>query len=136
MLILLPLLSACSNDAQVEIITERFFVQQVSNVLENLDRYTGRTIQLEGVFLSWNEGLPDSDTYYFVLRFLSGCCGGGGTVGFEIYMGDFAPLEDDAWVSVTGVLEIRDGWIPNNPVLVVTEIEELPERGEETVFSS
>jgi len=139
MFILLPLLSSCSgggpDEESIEIITERFFAQQVGNVLQNLDTYTGRTFQIEGMFWGWGDGTPGADTYYFVIRHLSACCEGGGTIGFELYMGDFEPFEDNAWVHVTGVLEIRHGWQPNNPVLVVTAIEELPFRGAETVSS-
>ena len=130
---LLPLLSACSSE-EIEHITERFFVQQVSNIMFNLDNYTGRTIQLEGMFFGWSDYFGAEDVYYFVVRFLSGCCGGGGNVGFEVYMGNFEPFADDTWVSVTGVLEIRDGWMQNAPMLVVTAIEALDVRGQEIVF--
>jgi len=138
LLVTMPLLSlsGCSGESDVEMITERFFVQQVSSILQNLDTYTGRTIQLEGMFFSWGPSAPGADDmYHFVVRFMSGCCGDEGNVGFEVYMGDFESFTDNTWVSVTGVLELRDGWQPNTPMLVVTAIEALAERGQEIVFS-
>jgi len=135
--LLMPILSACSDAEDIEEIREQFFARQVESIFMNLERYTGRTIRLEGIFMSWHDEWETNETYYFVLRWLSDdCCGGGGggSAGFELHMGDFAPPPDDAWVQVTGVLELVDGWMPNNPVLVVTAIEELATRGAEVIF--
>jgi len=132
---LVPLFAGCNSSEEIEEIREQFFATQVENILLNLDRYTGRTIRLEGVFINWHDEEYSNEYYHFVLRFLDACCGGGGSIGFEVYMGDFAPFQDDAWVRVTGVLEIRDSWQPNNPVLVVTDIEELSVRGADVIMS-
>ncbi|MCL2572327.1 MAG: hypothetical protein FWE11_07975 [Defluviitaleaceae bacterium] len=124
------LMSGCSGPDDVEEITDRFFVRQVENILMNLDSFTGRTIRMEGMFFSWNDG---ANEYYFVLRHLDDCCGGGGSVGFEIYLGDgFEPFDDDTWVTITGVLDVKDGWQANNPVLVITSIRQTA-RGQEFV---
>ena len=134
LLMLLPLMSGCgSEDNDVVEILERFFVRQMMDITQNLDNYTGRTIQLEGMFWSAHNHYTD-ESFYFVVRFLSGCCGGGGTVGFEVDLGYLLPLPDDTWVEVTGVLEVRDTWQPGNPVLVITSIQELEVRGQEIVF--
>jgi len=137
MFMLLPLITGCSsaegNDEVVEI-REQFFLRQTQYILQNLNQFTGRTIRYEGAFFAYADGAPGGNTYYFVVRFSGGCCGDdGGSLGFEVYLGDFEPFLDDAWVEVTGVLELRDSWQPNNPVLVVTAINELPVRGQTVV---
>jgi len=124
------LFSGCSNEDEVEVISERFFAHQVSSILQNINQYAGRTIRMEGMFFSWQEL---TSAYHFVIRYLDDCCGGGGSIGFELYMGIFAPFPDDTWVEVTGVLEVRDGWLPDTPILVVTGIREMHERGQEVV---
>jgi len=135
--LLIPMISACSDSDEIEEIREQFFVSQIESIHMNLDRYTGRTLRLEGLFISWHDEWETGGTYYFVLRYLSDdCCGqgGGSSVGFVLYMGDFEPLPDNAWVQVTGVLELKDTWMPNYPVLVVTELEQRDVRGAEIVF--
>jgi len=134
MFVLLPLLIGCSGvEDEIVEIREQFFVRQTRYILRNVDQFTGRTIRLEGAFF----GLEDlGNTYYFVVRSISGCCGEDeGSIGFELYLGNFEPPEDNAWVEVTGVLELRNSWQPNNPVLVVTTIESLPVRGQDIVFA-
>ena len=132
-LALLPLLTGCARNNDVEVLTDRFFVQQMISITQNVDQYVGRTIQLEGMFWAYEVyGAPDP--FYFVIRYLSSCCGGGGSIGFEVYLGDVPPFPDDTWVAVSGVLEVRDGWQPNVPVLVVTSIEAMDERGQEIVY--
>ena len=129
--------TGCSSNENIEEISERFFVQQVNNIWFNLDSYVGRTIQLEGMFFNWQAPQPDGTMgeFHFVVRFLSGCCGDEGNIGFEIAMGDFEPFADNTWVSVTGVLGAVEGTHGNTPMLRVTAIEALAERGAEVVFS-
>ena len=135
-LMLLPLMTTGCAGEEEEIveIREQFFVRQVEYILRNIDNFTGSTIQLEGVFISDTADTFAANTYHFVLRGISDCCGGGGSVGFEVDLGGFAPPANQAWVSVTGVLEVRDSWLPDNPVLVLTSIEEPAERGQEVVM--
>jgi len=133
---LLPFMTGCSAaEEEIVEIREQFFMRQTQYILRNLDEFTGRTIRLEGVFLGWEDPTPAGNTYYFVMRFFADCCGDdGGSLGFELQMGNFEPFEDDAWVEVTGVLELQDSWQPNNPVLVVTAIEEMDTRGQAFVM--
>jgi len=138
MFLLLPVITGCSSTEDDDIfeIREQFFLQQTNYVLTNLNEFTGRTLRFEGMFFSVDDEPPSGDTYHFVVRFTSGCCGDDGmSFGFEVYLGDFGPFEDSAWVSVTGVLELRDSWQPNNPVVVVTEIEEMRFPGSAVVTS-
>ncbi|MCL2387986.1 MAG: hypothetical protein FWC89_10635 [Defluviitaleaceae bacterium] len=101
-------------------ITERFFVNQLFEVLLNHQQYIGRVIQYEGMFytVSWD------DDFFIVYRYMS-CCGNEqDRIGFEV-TGDFAPFPDNAWVEVTGMLDTQNDFL----VLRVLDIEEKAERG-------
>lgn len=134
MLLILPILTGCSSEDEVVEIREQFFVQQIEYMLRNTERFVGTTVRMEGMFMGWTDGSFGGNMYYFVVRNVSDCCGGGGSAGFEVYMGDFAPPENNAWVEITGIFELRNSWQPNNPMLVLTAIEELTVRGMETVM--
>ena len=112
MLAVLLLLSACAeenganieDDAGISVdlqITERFFVAQTNEIYGNPDRYLGSTIRIEGLFLATT--FMDED-FHYVIRFTEGCCTATEPIGFELYLGDFAPPVNDAWVDVIGVL--------------------------------
>ena len=75
------------------------FAIQMQEIQQNRNAFIGRTIRYEGVFLSssW-----EGETFYFIARLLGGCCG---VYGFEAYLNDFAPFDDETWVEVTGILE-------------------------------
>lgn len=78
------------------------FAQHIQEIQLNRNYYLGRTIRYEGMFLSmyWE---PTNETIYFVAQIQgSGCCG---IHGFEVYLNDILPLEDETLVEVTGVLE-------------------------------
>ena len=109
-------------------IGERFFVNQMMEIFMNYNQYLGRTLQFEGIFqtYSWN----DND-FHLVIRYMLGCCSPEEMIGFEILMDEnFGVFEDDAWVEVTGVLDLDDDFL----VIRVTNIVELEERGMELVF--
>jgi len=133
--ICLPLITSCSDSVEVYEIRDQFFARQVENIFMHLDSYVGRTIQIEGLFLSWHDVEDTGEMHHFVVRFLSDCCGGGGSIGFEINLGNIAPPPNEAWVQLTGVLELHDTFATNNPVLMVTTIQELEEQGELIIFS-
>jgi len=127
------ILSACGQGAGADgegdiiVIGERFFVNQVVEIVMNANQYTGRTIQFEGIFRAINNA-QTGDNHFFVMRFTQGCCGIE-MIGLEVLMEDRTPIDDDAWVEVTGILEIIDGL----PMLRVTAIIEMDERGAEFV---
>ena len=80
-------------------ITEPDFGMQIQEIQFSRERFLGRTIRYEGMFMSsyW-----DGETIYFVARPEGGCCG---FYGFEVYLNDIASFDDDTWVEVTGILE-------------------------------
>ena len=126
-------LTACggTNDDDVLVITERFFVNQMMEIFLNHNQYIGQTIQYEGMFRSiigW-----DGSAYiqfYLVYRYKIDCCGDGGMLGFEVKLNGFNSFPDDTWVEVIGVLDMDDGFV----VLRLDSITELAERGQELVF--
>jgi len=108
-------------------IGERFFVNQVMEILLNHQQYLGRTIRYEGMFrtVSWGDM-----EFSLVYRNSLGCCSPEEVVGFEVIMDGFELFEDNTWVEVTGVLEFDGMYV----VIRVTDIVELEERGAELVF--
>jgi len=130
------LLTACSpggSDDYVVEITERFFVNQTTEVLRNPERYLGRTIRLEGIFITVQ--LPGvDDDFHFVHRLTDGCCGPIEPIGFEVRLDGIAPLPDDTWVEVIGVLEQYENiWQHDALRLEVASLTEMSERGAEFV---
>lgn len=120
--------TACAaEENDIIYIGERFFVNEMMEIFFNSDQYLGRTLQYEGIFSTFIWG---DTTTYLVTRNMLGCCSPEEMIGFEVKLGDFRPFEDDAWVKVTGVLDLDDGFL----VIRVTDIAELDERGAELVF--
>lgn len=136
---LVLLLAACGGNGAsgadgVLVINDRVFLTQMQAIQQEPETYLGRTIRYEGIFLSsyWP---PTSEYFFYVVRFGDDCCGIGGVVGFELYLGDYAPFEDNAWVEVTGTLEEYADESTGLEFLRirVLAIEELDERGQEFV---
>lgn len=91
-------------------IGDRFFATQVNDIiLNNFDRYLGRPIRYEGLF--WAAYWEWTGSYYYhVIRHTYGCCGPyESSVGFELYLGGIAPVADETWVEVLGILERSNG---------------------------
>jgi len=117
--------AGCGDSDDTVVISERFFAQEMQEVVFNHNQYLGRTIHLEGMFrtIPW-EGIDR----FLVMRYVEGCCGPE-PFGFEVVLGDFSPFSHDAWVEVTGILAMVDGFL----VLEVSAINELEVRGLELV---
>ena len=116
-LALAVILGACGNrssdgenagNAGILVIGDRFFVHQVHDIWLNTRQYLGRTIQYEGIFrtVHWRQTGYD----HIVIRYTISCCGEV-PIGFYILLPDsFYPLPpENAWVEVTGVVEIHQG---------------------------
>jgi len=86
------------EDGVIEIADPNFSLH-MQEIQLNSNDFLGQTIRFVGMFLStyW-EGEP----IYFVARLEGGCCG---FYGFEVYLNEFSPFEDESWVEVTGILE-------------------------------
>jgi len=118
-------LVGCGSDDDTVVISERFFANEMQEVVLNHQQYLGRTIQFEGMFRTIS--VSDVDRF-LVMRYHDGCCGEE-PVGLEVILGDFEPFAQDAWVEVTGILEVAGGFL----VLEVTNIRELSVRGREVI---
>jgi len=88
-------------EVDIYVITNRFFTQQMMEILHEPDAFIGRTIQYSGVFVSQLWG--DEELFY-VAQF-DDCCGPSDTLGFEVYLNDIPRVDEFAWVEITGVLE-------------------------------
>ena len=120
------------SEEDITVIGERFFVMQIQDVFLNPNNYIGSAIRYEGMFFSefWP---PTGETFYMVVRFADDCCGGGGIIGFEVYLGDIQPFPDDTWVEVTGIVELYNDGYGEFLRLVAVSVIEMDERGMEVV---
>jgi len=120
------------DELDVVYISERFFVLHTQDIMLNADNYVGRPIRYEGMFFTgvWP---PTGEVFYMVVRFADDCCGGGGIIGFEVYLGDIEPFPDDTWVEVTGILERFGNGEEEMLRLDVITLVEMDERGSEVV---
>ena len=100
-------------------IGERFFVNQLLEVLLNSRQYMGRVIRYEGMFFT----VPWVDDFYIVYRYMFGCCGELDKIGFEVMPGEFEPFPNGTWVEVVGMLD-TDGDILVLRVISLTELDE------------
>jgi len=127
------ILAGCTADSDGIIeIQDRFFINQVNNITLNHNQYLGRTIRYEGIFRSSFSMITNEDIH-IVYRYVPGCCGPEGIIGFIVDLGDFAPLATDAWVEVVGVLEEIEDSLGTRIQLSLTTLTELDERGDEMV---
>ncbi|MCL1843386.1 MAG: hypothetical protein FWF79_06200 [Defluviitaleaceae bacterium] len=109
------------------VISERFFINEMMEIFLNRRVYEGQIIQYEGLFVreTWAD-----ETFYAVVRHVPACCTPSESLGFEVLLNGNESFEDNAWVEVTGTLEINEsGFI----VLRAIYLLELEERGFEFV---
>ena len=135
-LILALLLSACAaeGDDDVVEISERFFITTFQEIHLNSELYIGRTVRYEGMFRTFQ--WPDTDEdFYMVYRYVPGCCSpdDGMSIGFIVDLNNIAPLEDNAWAEVTGVLEVYERADAARFRVNVTSLTQPAERGAEFV---
>lgn len=127
--------TGCSEEEAL-MIRERFFLSHVSNIRANIDRYEGRVIQYEGIFLT-------ADDRHFVVRYTEDCCGSESkalmfdrpVIGFEVYLGRTIAPEHGSWVELEGQLR-RQRFDSGEEDLFVWAIslQQLSRRGAEFVF--
>ena len=93
-----------ANDGKIDVdITERLYVSWINEVYTSTDDYLGKTVRLEGMFLSEEIG---ENTYRYVYRTGPGCCGNDGSMcGFEFTSADGEYPEENAWIEVVGTLD-------------------------------
>ena len=115
-------------------IREKLFMSQIYDIYLNNSDYLGKTIRLEGIFIS--DRLADEPAY-LVIRYGPGCCGDDdGIFGFYVkWSSDHAtPFPaNDSWVEATGVLRVNAGVNFKYLYLDLSELTVLPTRGAEIV---
>jgi hypothetical protein len=125
---------AKASNSIVEI-KEKMFIAQVNDVYLNPDDYVGKTIKLEGLFMTQDNGsyIPP---YYFVIRYGPGCCGNDGNAGFEVIWDKQEPVypQDNEWVEAVGVFGSyeEDGY--PYYCISLSSLKVLEERGQEFVL--
>lgn len=121
------------SDADTLVIRERMFLSQVTDIYQNYEVYSDKTIVLEGMFAMFYDD-DGAKTQPAVYRGAPGCCGNDGWAGFRLVDTDALtlPAEND-WIRVTGTLTQREknGYI--GVYLVPSAIEVLDVRGAEFV---
>jgi len=125
--------AGCSSNSDGTIeISERFFINDINNIIFNRNDYLGRTIQYEGIFDTI--AVSAFTEVHLVYRYVPGCCGPEGIAGFLVDLGDFAPLSGNAWAEVVGVLEEFEDHNGNTNIrLALTSLTEMDTRGAEFV---
>jgi hypothetical protein len=115
-------------------IKEKLFIAQVNDVYLNPDDYVGKTIKLEGLFMTQDNG-AQIPPYYFVIRYGPGCCGNDGNAGFEVIWEKQEPVypQDNEWVEAVGVFGSyeEDGY--PYYCISLSSLTVLDERGQEFV---
>ena len=106
-------LAGCGGGSDTIVISDRFFVQEINDLVLNHQQNLGRTIEYEGLFLSMGDG-----ERYMVLQFLWSCCGIE-PFGFFVDIGDRAPFEDLTWVAVSGTLTMSNNELTLDVISIV-----------------
>lgn len=130
--------SQSKKDARDDVvnITEKMYVSYINDIYYNADDYLGKTIKLEGMFLSENYPPDDMKYHHYVFRTGPGCCGNDGAMcGFEVTYDGELPKNND-WVEAVGVLTSykneKDGM--EYLFLKLDQLKVLDTRGAETVY--
>ncbi len=91
---------ACARKADVEI-RENLYLTQINEIYRNKEEYLGKTIHLEGLYVSSQAG---ERGYQMVRRYGPSCCDLDGAAGFEFLWDGKRPEQND-WIEVWGRLE-------------------------------
>jgi len=116
-------------------IRETMFLTQTQEIYVNSKDYLGKTVKLEGIFISheWNGAF-----WHYVIRYAPDvCCGDVANVGFEVkWPGNSGELypENNSWVEATGILKIYDDNALRTLCLELTSLNVLDKRGVENVL--
>ena len=112
-------------------IRERMFATQINDIYLNAADYLGKTIKLEGIFMSGG-----NNTVFYVLRYApDDCCGGRGYAGFEVRRSSLSAElpADDSWVEAAGILREYEAGLRKFLYLELTSLVVMDKRGSEFV---
>jgi len=127
--------AALSPNKGIIEIKEKMFNAQVNDVYLNREDYLGKTLKLEGIFITEQY---ERKSYRYVIRYGPGCCGFDANVGFEVRWANEKTNPYPAynsWVEATGVLKTyeEDGY-SDYLYLDLVSLNVLSKRGSETVL--
>jgi uncharacterized membrane protein YcgQ (UPF0703/DUF1980 family) len=125
-----------ASDNDIVEIKEKMFISQVNDVYMNSEDYLGKTIKLEGIFLS-EQYDDEPEPYCFVIRYGPGCCGTDLNAGFvvkwdESHVKPYPAI--DSWVEATGTLKTAEYGDYEYLYLDLSSLAVLNKRGAETVL--
>jgi len=115
-------LAGCGGNDDTMVISERFFAEEMQDLVINHRQYLDRDIQFEGLFRHMEPA--DGRDRFMVMRYRLGCCDIE-IIGLQVLLDGAEPFEEEAWVEVGGTLILENGVL----ALRVTSITELEERG-------
>ena len=105
-------------------ITDNYFIEQTNDVYMNLNDYLGKTIKMQGLIYSYEDG--NGDICYAVVRNTPGCCGNDGLAGLDIrYDGEYP--EEGTWVEIVGVIGKDTVFNTDTPAIQIASITETEE---------
>lgn len=122
-------LTEAENSSAIQI-TESYFMSKINDVYINYKEYIGKEIDYEGFVY-----FPEDHNYSMVVGRNYYCCGTDSfVVGFECDTDK--QFKENAWVKVRGTVEINDDNSSDiYPYLKIISIEEMQQRGKDTVNS-
>lgn len=127
-------ISGTKTNAGLVEIKEKMFIAQVNDVYLNPDDYVGKTIRLQGLFMTQDNG-SSMPPYHFVIRYGPGCCGNDGNAGFEVLWENKGVTypQDEEWVEAVGTFGAyeEDGY--PYYCISLSSLKVLDERGAEYV---
>ena len=110
-----------ANSGEIIEITDNYFIEQTNDVYLNLKDYLGKTIKMQGLVYSYDDG--QGNIYHAVVRNTPGCCGNDGLAGIDVkYDGKYPDI--NTWVEVVGTVESYKVYNMDTPVLKITSINE------------
>lgn len=108
-----------------------YFLNYMDDIYVNLDDYLNKVITGEG-YIYYVQNEDGSVEYAFCRDYI--CCGYDAyPVGVMcVYDGDM--VDDDTWVTVTGVIGKEEGQFTDTPLLYITEIKKTKEKSGQRVI--
>lgn len=114
-------------------IRERMFLTQIRDIYLNANEFLERPIKLEGIF---RIDIHEDVTIYSVIRYIFGCCGDDGLVGFEVKWARANAREfpaENSWVEASGVLKQYGHGVDRFLYIELSTLTVLDRRGAEFV---
>jgi putative membrane protein len=121
-----------SEDGSIQVSDEQFY-PWLSEIFGNPDAYEGVPITLKGFVFKDPEIMSDSE--FVPARMLMYCCAADMTpCGMLCEYDKASELEEDTWVTVTGVIHVGEYMGEKQPVILASEVSAAEKPDEEYVY--